>query len=145
MQALEGGLSALLEFLPKLLGFLLILVVGYVVAKLIAKIIAKVLQRSASIGRWKRAGPTFHRCGPTFRTHRLGPTVSSRDTTSAESVPDGLAAGILTYREGAVQFTPVQDAEGETVLAAGRAGLGAEPAQYVGADQAVLMLAEQIL
>jgi len=34
-----------LEFLPKLLGFLLILVIGYVVAKLIAKIIAKVLQK----------------------------------------------------------------------------------------------------
>ncbi|MDQ3053260.1 MAG: hypothetical protein M3R66_05380 [Actinomycetota bacterium] len=45
MQALEDGLSALLEFLPKLLGFLLILVIGYVVAKLIAKIIAKVLQK----------------------------------------------------------------------------------------------------
>jgi len=45
MQALEDGLSTLLEFLPKLLGFLLIPVIGYVVAKLIAKIIAKMLQK----------------------------------------------------------------------------------------------------
>lgn len=45
MQALEDALSAALEFLPKLLGFLLILIIGYFIAKIIAKVIAKVLQK----------------------------------------------------------------------------------------------------
>lgn len=45
MQALQDGLAAALEFLPKLIGFLLILIIGYFVAKILAKIIAKVLQK----------------------------------------------------------------------------------------------------
>jgi hypothetical protein len=39
----------------------------------------------------------------------------------------------------------VQDAEAESVLAAARTGGGSKPAEQFGADQAVLVLAEQIL
>jgi len=49
MQALKDGLSdalsATLEFLPKLVGFLLILIIGYIIAKALAKVIAKVLEK----------------------------------------------------------------------------------------------------
>jgi len=44
-QALTDGLSTLAEFVPKLIGFLLILIIGLIVAKLIAKAIGKVLER----------------------------------------------------------------------------------------------------
>jgi hypothetical protein len=43
--ALENGLSTVAEFLPKLIGFILILVVGFFIAKLIAKAIGKVLEK----------------------------------------------------------------------------------------------------
>ncbi|WP_084072081.1 mechanosensitive ion channel family protein [Knoellia sinensis] len=43
--ALENGLNTIAEFVPKLIGFLLILVIGYIVAKLIAKAIGKVLEK----------------------------------------------------------------------------------------------------
>ena len=43
--SLEQTLSSVLTFIPQLLGFLLILVIGYFVAKIIAKIIAKVLEK----------------------------------------------------------------------------------------------------
>ncbi len=45
MNALEDALDTAVEFLPKLIGFLLILIIGYFIAKVIAKIIAKVLQK----------------------------------------------------------------------------------------------------
>jgi len=44
-QSVEGALSSTLEFLPKLVGFLLILLIGYFVAKALAKVLAKVLQK----------------------------------------------------------------------------------------------------
>lgn len=43
--ALTNGLSTVAAFVPKLIGFLLILVIGYVVAKMVAKAIAKVLEK----------------------------------------------------------------------------------------------------
>lgn len=43
--ALKNGLSTVAEFVPKLIGFLLILLIGLFVAKLIAKAIGKVLER----------------------------------------------------------------------------------------------------
>ena len=45
MDALENALDDVVAFLPRLLGFLLILIVGYIVAKAIEKILNKVLQR----------------------------------------------------------------------------------------------------
>jgi hypothetical protein len=42
---LSNALDSVLEFLPKLIGFLLILIIGYIIAKIIAKIITKVLQK----------------------------------------------------------------------------------------------------
>jgi hypothetical protein len=44
-EALENGLSTVAEFVPKLLGFLLILAIGLVIAKVIAKAVDKVLEK----------------------------------------------------------------------------------------------------
>lgn len=44
-QGIEDAWSGIAEFVPKLLGFLVILVIGYFVAKVIAGIIDKVLER----------------------------------------------------------------------------------------------------
>ena len=44
-QALNDGLSTFAEFVPKLIGFLLILIIGLIVAKLIAKAIGGVLEK----------------------------------------------------------------------------------------------------
>ncbi|HUH08033.1 MAG TPA: hypothetical protein VML96_09520 [Egibacteraceae bacterium] len=44
-EALTAALTAATEFLPKLLGFLAILVIGYLLAKIIAKAVNKVLER----------------------------------------------------------------------------------------------------
>ena len=41
----EGALESAATFLPKFLGFLVILIIGYIVAKAIAKILNKVLER----------------------------------------------------------------------------------------------------
>ncbi len=41
----RDGLSTFATFIPKLLGFLVILIVGYFVAKIVAKIVDKVLER----------------------------------------------------------------------------------------------------
>lgn len=43
--ALRNALNTTAEFLPKFLGFLVILIVGYIVAKVIAKVVNKVLDR----------------------------------------------------------------------------------------------------
>lgn len=45
MDALENALDDVVAFLPRLLGFLLILIIGYIVAKAIEKILNKVLER----------------------------------------------------------------------------------------------------
>src|SRR5688572_18974037 len=42
---ITNGFSTVATFIPKLIGFLLILVVGYFVAKIVAKIVEKVLER----------------------------------------------------------------------------------------------------
>jgi hypothetical protein len=43
--AVTDGVSTVTTFVPKLVGFLVILVVGYVVAKVVAKVVDKVLER----------------------------------------------------------------------------------------------------
>ena len=43
--ALENGLDSVAVFLPKLIGFLLILIIGYFIAKIIAKAIGKLLEK----------------------------------------------------------------------------------------------------
>ncbi len=43
--ALTSGLASVAEFVPKLIGFLLILIIGFIVAKVVAKAIAKVLEK----------------------------------------------------------------------------------------------------
>ena len=44
-QGIEDAFSDVAAFVPKLLGFLVILVVGYLVAKAVAKVADKVLER----------------------------------------------------------------------------------------------------
>lgn len=44
-QGVEDAFAGVIEFVPKLLGFLVILVIGYVVAKAIAKIVDKALEK----------------------------------------------------------------------------------------------------
>ena len=43
--AVDNALSTAAEFIPKLLGFLAILIIGYFIAKLLAKVVEKVLER----------------------------------------------------------------------------------------------------
>lgn len=43
--SLEDALSSVLEFLPKLLGFLVILVIGYIIAKVLSKVVGTVLEK----------------------------------------------------------------------------------------------------
>ncbi len=42
-QSLDDALSSVLEFLPKLVGFLLILIIGYIIAKVLSKVVSTVL------------------------------------------------------------------------------------------------------
>jgi hypothetical protein len=44
-QGVEDAFAGVIEFVPKLLGFLIILVIGYIVAKAIAKIVDKALEK----------------------------------------------------------------------------------------------------
>lgn len=44
-QSFEDALTSVVEFLPKLLGFLVILVIGYIIAKILAKVVGKVLEK----------------------------------------------------------------------------------------------------
>jgi hypothetical protein len=55
--SVQQGLDTLFEFLPRLIGFLLILLIGYVVAKVVKGILAKVLDR-AGLDRALHTGST---------------------------------------------------------------------------------------
>lgn len=44
-QSLENGLARIFEYLPQVLGALLLLIIGYIVAKLLASLTRKILQR----------------------------------------------------------------------------------------------------
>lgn len=53
---ISNGISTITTFIPKLLGFLIILVIGYFVAKLVAKLVDKVLERVGFDGAVERGG-----------------------------------------------------------------------------------------
>jgi hypothetical protein len=55
--SVQQGLDTFFEFLPRLLGFLLILLIGYIVAKVVKGILAKVLER-AGLDRALHTGST---------------------------------------------------------------------------------------
>ncbi len=44
--SVEQGLNSLFEFLPNLIGFLLILIIGYIVARVLKAIVAKLLEKA---------------------------------------------------------------------------------------------------
>jgi hypothetical protein len=48
-ESIQRGLDDLIGFLPRLIGFLLILLVGYLVAKALQKVITMVSRRSEPI------------------------------------------------------------------------------------------------
>jgi hypothetical protein len=53
---ITNGFSTVATFIPKLIGFLLILIVGYFIAKLVAKVVDKVLERVGFDGMVERGG-----------------------------------------------------------------------------------------
>jgi hypothetical protein len=53
---ISNGFSTVATFIPKLIGFLIILIVGYFIAKLIAKVVDKVLERVGFDGMVERGG-----------------------------------------------------------------------------------------
>jgi len=48
-QSLQKALNGLLGFIPNLLGFLVILIVGFVIARIVKGIVTKLLQRPSLI------------------------------------------------------------------------------------------------
>ncbi len=44
-QPLTDGITTITTFIPKLIGFLIILIVGYFIAKIVSKVVAKLLQK----------------------------------------------------------------------------------------------------
>ena len=56
-QALTDGLSTLAQFVPKLVAFLLILIIGLIIATLIAKAISALLEKvgfDTAVERWSQ-------------------------------------------------------------------------------------------
>ena len=53
---ISNGFSTVATFVPKLIGFLLVLVIGYFIAKLVAKVVDKVLERVGFDGMVERGG-----------------------------------------------------------------------------------------
>ena len=53
---ISNGFSTVATFIPKLIGFLLILIIGYFIAKIIAKVVDKVLERVGFDGMVERGG-----------------------------------------------------------------------------------------
>ena len=54
--AVTDGFRTIATFIPKLIGFLLILIVGYFIAKIISKIVGKLLDRVGFDGVVERGG-----------------------------------------------------------------------------------------
>jgi small-conductance mechanosensitive channel len=55
VESLQNALDTLLEYIPQLIGAILILIVGYVVAKILQAVVARVLQ-SIGFDRWMERG-----------------------------------------------------------------------------------------
>ena len=54
--AVTDGFRTIATFIPKLIGFLLILIVGYFIAKIVSKIVGKLLERVGFDGVVERGG-----------------------------------------------------------------------------------------
>jgi mechanosensitive ion channel-like protein len=72
-QSLQRGLDSLIGFIPNLIAFLVILLIGYVIARLVRAIVAKLLEKvgldRALSG--SPAGPYVERASPGARPSRL--------------------------------------------------------------------------
>lgn len=55
-QSFEDALDTVISFLPKLIGFLLILIIGYIIAKILQKVVSAVLEKVGFDGVVERGG-----------------------------------------------------------------------------------------
>ena len=74
--SLEQALTQLLSFLPKLIGFLVILLIGYIVARIVKSVIARLLGRLHLDKRLHEspAGNYVEKFSPVSYTHLTLPT-----------------------------------------------------------------------
>ena len=68
-ESIQQGIDDLIGFLPRLIGFLLILLVGYLVAKALGRSSRWRSRRSAPIARWNQA-PAGPMCSAWCQTCR---------------------------------------------------------------------------
>ena len=88
-QSLQNAFDAFFGFLPNLLGFLVLLLVGYVVAKVVAGILRKVLDKLGVDRHLQNAGPHNYveRLLPgAIEVHGVGrrPRVADREREAAQ-------------------------------------------------------------
>jgi small-conductance mechanosensitive channel len=55
LQSLQGALSTFLEYIPQLIGAIIILIMGYIVARILQAVVARVLQ-AVGFDRWMEHG-----------------------------------------------------------------------------------------
>ena len=55
LQSLQGALSTFLEYIPQLIGAIIILIIGYIVARILQAVVARVLQ-AIGFDRWMEHG-----------------------------------------------------------------------------------------
>jgi small-conductance mechanosensitive channel len=55
LQSLQGALSTFLEYIPQLIGAIIILIIGYIVARILQAVVARVLQ-AVGFDRWMEHG-----------------------------------------------------------------------------------------
>ncbi len=55
--SIQQGLDAVFAFIPKLIGFLLILLIGYIIARVVKGVLRSCSRRSASTGRCTAVQP----------------------------------------------------------------------------------------
>src|SRR3712207_9214400 len=56
LESLQGALSTFLEYIPQLIGAIIILVIGYIVAKILKAVVSRVLQGIGFDGWMERGG-----------------------------------------------------------------------------------------
>ena len=68
-ESIQQGIDDLIAFLPRLIGFLLILLIGYLVAKALEKVVAFALEKVGT-DRALASGATATYVDVCYRTHR---------------------------------------------------------------------------
>jgi len=55
LQSLQNALTTFLEYVPQLIGAIIILLIGYIVARILQAVVARVLQAIALTAGWSMA------------------------------------------------------------------------------------------